>query len=149
MKESCFFLILGHALDEGFIIKHWMPAASFLRALTHLAQDGVKCNPLLCILRVCVKLINSTVIFPLLVHFYSWFLPLVFPLRVYVGTWRLIRFLWRNDFWTGCVVKENSLVANVNLFHFSQSTLMFDLCTVKSGDDRHSALCQDICHAEI
>ncbi len=57
-----------------------------------------------------------------------------------------------NSFFCGGMTfeqKENSLVANVNLFNFSQSTLMFDLCTVKSGDDRHSALCHDICHAEI
>lgn len=88
---SCcfFFLIGGHTLDGGFIIKHWMPAASFLRALTYPGQDGVKCNPLLCILCVCICQTNySIVIFPLLVHFYTWFLTLVCPVRVYVGTWR-------------------------------------------------------------
>lgn len=84
-----FFLIGGHTLDGGFIIKHWMPAASFLRALTYPGQDGVKCNPLLCILCVCICQTNySIVIFPLLVHFYTWFLTLVCPVRVYVGTWR-------------------------------------------------------------
>lgn len=84
-----FFLIGGHTLDEGFIIKHWMPAASFLRALTYPGQDGVKCNPLLCILCVCMCQTNySIVIFPLLVHFYTRFLTLVCPVWVYVGTWR-------------------------------------------------------------
>lgn len=83
-----FFLIGGHILDEGFIIKHWMLAASFLRALTYPGQDGVKCNPLLCILCVCIcQTKYSIVIFPLLVHFYTWFLTLVCSVWVYVGTW--------------------------------------------------------------
>lgn len=155
MRESwllfCFFFLIGgHTLDEGFIIKHWMPAASFLRALTYPGQDSVKCNPLLCILCVCMCQTNNwIVIFPLLVHFYSWFLTLFCPVRVCAGAWRRNSVSvaeWLLNMLCGKLKTPWLLMWT---FNFSQSTLMFDLCTVKSGDDRQSALCQDICHAEI
>jgi len=92
---------------------------------------------------------NSIVIFPLLVHFYSRFLTLFCPVRVCVGAWRC------NSGFSGGMTFEHAAWHMKTpwllmwTFHdFSQPTLMFDLCTVKSGDDRQSALCQDICHAE-